>query len=1160
MQIAELVVRTEECQFCDRVADAATYVGLNFWHSDFVRTHMRRIFAVTLLFVLALFAAPLVEAQAPHLLRAPSLSDSQIAFRYADDIWLVGRDGGVARRLTSTSNITDGPFFSPDGRTLAYSARVAGNTDIYTISMNGGVPRRITYRAGGNSAAGWTPDGRDILLQSNQNAVRSYTQLYKVHADGSGLPERLPLPSAVDGSFSADGTHLAYNPFFQWEADSWKRYRGGQTQPVWVIDMKTLDRLKVPRDNSNDTHPRWVGDAVYFLSDRNGPTSLFRYDVKTKAVKQLVENHGLDFKTLDGRGGTLVYEQFGTIHLFDIASGAEHEVKITLDGDLPALQPHIAKIGGDEIHNAGISPTGVRAVFEAHGDIFTVPAEKGDVRNLTNSSSSAEREPAWSPDGKRVAYFSDASGEYKLYLRDQDGLTAPKVIDLGEDATYYYSPKWSPDSKRILFSDKRLNLWYVNVDGGKPIKVDADLREGFGPSGFSASFSPDSNWILYARSLPSLENAAFLYSLTTSKSTQITDGMSNVTNPVFDASGKYIFFTASTDIGPAIDGFGLGSLNRTTTASVYIAVLSKDEKSPIPPESDDEKEKADTDKKPAPADDAKTEEKKDAAKESDEKKDKDKAKADKPAAVTKIDLDGIQQRILALPIPARNYVALEPGKAGVILLGEGAAAANPTNGGGVLRSVWRFTLETRKVEDVLHNAGGITTSFNGETVLYRKGAGWFIAKVADLKPESADGNPGKGLNLGGMQAKVDPRAEWKQMFAETWRIEREFFYDPGLHGLNLKKIEARYAPYLDGLSSRSDLTYLQDEMLGEITVGHMFINGPRGGNDGPHGGLLGADYAIDHDRYKFAHIVNGGNWSPGLSSPLTQPGVNVHEGEYLLAVNGAPLHATDNIYAAFEGLAGKQTNLTVGPSADGKGSRDVLVVPVGSETGMRSQEWIEDNIRKTDELSNGQVAYVYLPDTGGGGFTSFNRYFFAQVEKKAVVIDERYNQGGDIADYVIDVLKRTPMLNYESRQGLKTIEPTGAIFGPKAMLINQNAGSGGDAMPWLFRQAKLGPLVGTRTWGGLVGIGGYPTLLDGGTVTAPRTALYGLHGEFEIENIGVAPDVEVEDDPKAVAAGHDPQLEKAVAIVLEQLKKNPPAEFVVPPYPNYHKNDGLGGK
>jgi tricorn protease len=409
-----------------------------------------------------------------------------------------------------------------------------------------------------------------------------------------------------------------------------------------------------------------------------------------------------------------------------------------------------------------------------------------------------------------------------------------------------------------------------------------------------------------------------------------------------------------------------------------------------------------------------------------------------------------------------------------------------------------------------------------------------------------------------MLAKIDPRAEWRQIYNETWRIEREFFYDPGFHGLDLKKISAKYAPYVDGLSARSELTYLQQEMLGEITVGHMFVNGPFINSDAPKTGLLGANYSIDHDRYKIVHIVQGGNWNPTLYSPLTQPGVNVHEGEYLLAVNGVPLHAGDNLYAAFEGLAGKQTTIRVGENADGLNGRDVLVVPVASERAMRSQEWIEANIHKVDAMSNGQVAYVYLPDTGGQGFDNFNRYFFAQTQKKAVVIDERWNQGGNIADWVVDVLKRTPMMNYETRQGVKVTEPTGAIFGPKAMLINQNAGSGGDAMPWLFRQAKLGPLVGTRTWGGLVGIGGYPPLLDGGGVTAPRAALYNLNGEFDIENKGVPPDVEVEYDPKSVAAGHDPQLERAVQIVLDELKKNPPKEFAVPPYPNYHKNDGLG--
>jgi tricorn protease len=1126
---------------------------------------LRRSNVIALLFVvlLACITVPAQSQTPPRLFRAPSLSDTSIAFRYADDIWIVPRAGGAARRLTSTGNVDGGPFFSPDGKTVAYDSTENGSPDVYTIPADGGVPRQITYHPGGNSVVGWTPDGHDLLFISMRHAVRTYFQMFHIHADGSGLPEQLPLPSAYDASLSPDGTHLAYNPWLQWEADSWKRYRGGQTQPVWIVDLKTLDLVKVPRENSNDTYPVWLGDAVYFLSDRNGPVSLFRYDTGSKTVKQLVENKGLDFKTLTGHGNTLAYEQFGTIHLYDTASGMDQEVKITADGDLPALAPRLAKIDPHQILNADISPTGVRAVFEAHGDIFTVPGEKGDVRNLTDTSGAAERNPAWSPDGKKIAYFSDASGEYQLYIRGQDGLKSPQVMDLGPDPTYYYSPAWSPDSKRILFSDKRLNLWYVNVDPSlgseKPVRVDTDLREGFGPSGFSASFSPDGKWILYARSLLNYEDAAFLYSIATGKSTQITDGMSDVTNPVFDAGGKYIFFTASTNVGPALDGFGLGSLNRTVTANVYVVVLSKTEPSPIPPESDDEKDKADADKKPAPADAAKSDEKKDAATTPEKK---DEAKAAKPALPdTKIDLEDIGQRILALPIPARNYVTLAPGKEGVILLGEGAAAANPADGGQPsLRSVWRFTLKTRKTEDVLHDAASIATSFDGEKVLYQKGDGWFIAGMSDLTPAAADGTPGKPLNMDRLEAHIDPRAEWRQMFNETWRIEREFFYDPGFHGLNLAKIEAKYQPYLAGLSTRSDLTYLQDEMLGEITVGHMFIRGPYKAPDGPQNGLLGADYVVDHDRYKFAAIVNGGNWNPSTYSPLTQPGVNVHAGEYLLAVNGKPLHASQNVFEAFEGMAGQQTNLTVGPNPDGSGSRDVLVVPVASERDMRMQQWVEGNIRRTDELSHGEVAYVYLPNTAGEGFDSFNRYFYAQVQKKAVIIDDRYNQGGDIADYVIDVLKRTPMINYESRQGLHVTEPTGAIFGPKAMLINQNAGSGGDAMPWLFRQAHLGPLVGTRTWGGLVGIGGYPVLLDGGSVTAPRTALYGLTGKFDVENIGVSPDVEVEDAPKLVQEGHDPQLEKAVDLLTEKLKKNPPAVFAVPPYPNYHRNDGLGGK
>ena len=1113
---------------------------------------MRSVLAVLLC------ACNLSLAQTPRIFREPSMNADRIAFVYADDIWTVPREGGSARRLTSIGTVTSGPEFSPDGKLIAYSARVRGNTSVFVLAVDGGVARQITAHPSGEFVTGWTPDGQNVLYTSDQASFNDFTRLFAAPVSGKGLPQPIPLPSVDQASYSPDGAHIAYTPFNQWQALSWKRYRGGQTEPVWIADAKTLDVVKAPRENSNDRYPVWAGGSVYFLSDRNGPVALFRYDPVSQKVEQTVENHGLDFSGLHAGPGGLVYTQFGAVYLYDLATHQAHPVNIQIDGDLPKLEPAVRAIRPSEIENVELSPTGKRAVVEAHGDIFTVPADKGDVRNITDTSNAAEREPAWSPDGKRLAYFSDASGEYQLFLRDQDGINPPTVIDLGPNPTYYYAPHWSPDSKHLLFGDKRLNLWLVDADGkSRPIKVDTDAYEGFSSPSLSASFSPDAKWILYRKTLPNLEHAALLYSLATHTSTQVTDGMSDVDHPTFDHSGKYIYFTASTDIGPAIDGFNLSSLNRTTTSSVYAAVLNKTLPSPIPPESDDENSAAAEKKADADADKRTEEEKKagDTAKPVDEAK-----KTDTPKLPEmQVDLEGIEQRTVALPIPARNYVGLAVGKTGVLLLGEGSAAAQSSGEGEInMRAVWKFTLEKRQTEDVLHNVDGMLTSFDGTKVLYRRGENMAIAEVDDLKPGTGDGSPGKMLHLTQMQAHVDPRAEWKQVYHETWRIEREFLYDPNAHGLDLAKAEKKYAVYLDGLAARSELTALQQEMLGEITIGHMFVNTPRDPQPFPKTGLLGADYSIDNNRYRFAHVLVGENSNPQLHAPLAQPGVSVRDGEYLLAVNGVPLFANESVYARFEGLADRQTVIEVGPTPDGKNSRRLTVVPVDSEHQLRAQEWIENNIRKVDAMSGGQVAYVYLPNTAGAGFNNFNRYFFAQTQKKAVVIDERYNEGGLIADYVIDVLRRVPMANYETREGARVTEPSGAIFGPKAMIINQSAGSGGDAMPWYFRKAGLGPLVGTRTWGGLVGIGGYPTLLDGGHVTAPRTAIYGLKGEFEVENHGVAPDVEVEYLPKEVSAGHDAQLERAVAIVMEQLKQHPPVTYPVPPYPNYHQNDGLG--
>lgn len=1103
------------------------------------------------------------------LLRSPSLSQDRIAFRYADDIWTVSRNGGKALRLTSNGHVVAGPFYSPDGAEIAFTAHLRGNDDAYIVSTNGGVPRRITFHPAGSRVAGWTRDGKNLLIASGMASYRHFDRLFLVHSDGSGMPEPLPLPMGVEGSFSPDGQSLAYQPITKWE-EAWKRYVGGQTTPIWIVNLKTLELVRVPRNNSNDSSPVWQGDAVYFLSDRGsqgpGPVSLYKYDVNSKHVSPVGVHQGFDVKSVQGGPGGLVYEQFGSIHFVNTETNDDRIVPIEIQGELPELSPHIATIVPEEIQNAALSPSGVRAAFEAHGEIFTVPGEKGDTRNLTRTSDAAERDPSWSPDGKTIAYFSDASGEYKLYLQEQTGIKPPTVIDLGPDPSYFYGLRWSPDSKHIAYIDKHNRSWLVDVPtdpkapAPKPIPVDKGLYGNFGPD-WSAVWSPDSKWIAYHRDLPNQLRAVFLYSLETHKSTQVTDGMSDATSPAFDPNGKYLYFIESTNDGPSQAGIDLSSLDRAQTSAPYVVVLAKDGASPVPPESDDEKLKEE--KKPEPpkveadAKDDTSGKSKSGAKTEDKAENKDKEKKDTPAE-TKIDLEGLRNRILSLPIPPRNYNSILTGKTGVIYLLEGPPVGRSSNEGPGPNfvAVWRFTLEKRQPEATLNNVDSFSVSSDRSKVLYNRKAAWTIAPIDDLKP--GNDNPGKPLNMSQMQAAVDPRAEWRQMYHETWRIQRDFLYDPNIHGLSIPKIEARYKPYLDNLASRSEFSYLSTEMLGEITIGHMFVGGPDPHEKEPKCGLLGADFTFDHDRYRIAKILGGQNWTPGLASPLTLPGVYVKEGEYLLAVNGRELHATDSLYAALDGTADKQTVIHVGPNPDGKDARDVTVVPVASEDGLRNIDWVEGNRHKVDELSGGKVAYVYMPNTGGAGYSNFNRYFYSQLDKKALVVDERWNEGGYIADYVVDVLKRFPLSGAVERDGKPIYDPVGAIFGPKVMLINQGSGSGGDANPWYFRKAAIGKIVGTRTWGGLVGIGGYPTLMDGGAVTAPRYGIFGLNGDWEVENRGIPPDVEVELLPKDFADGHDRQLEEGVRIVLEELKANPVPELKVPPYPNYHKNDGLG--
>jgi tricorn protease len=1077
-----------------------------------------------------------LQANPTLLFRSPSVSKTQIVFEYANDLWIVSREGGQATRLTSGVGREFNPRFSPDGTQIAFSGEYDGNVDVYTIPAAGGVPRRLTYHPGPDIAIGWTPDGKRVLFNSHRDAYADSGQLYTMAAGGT-FPEPLPLVTAEDGSYSPDGSHIAYVPVFQWQA-AWKRYRGGQTTKIWLANLADSSVVKIPRENSNDFNPMWAGKKIYFLSDRSGPVSLWAYDTDSGKIAEVVRNDGLDFKSASEGPGAIVYEQFGSIFLFDLKSGKSRNVEIHAAADLPEVRPHFEKLAVAKIENAGISPTGQRAVFEAHGEILTVPAEKGDIRNLTASPSIADRDPSWSPDGKSIAYFSDEGGEYALHIRDQNGLGTVIKVPLGDPPSFFYSPIWSPDNKKIAFFDKRLNLWYLDLQKKTPVKVDTDRYDS--PSySFNQRWSPDSKWLTYSKQLENHQHGIFVYSLATGKATQVTDGLSDSTSPDFDKSGKYIYFIASTNVALSGGWIDMSSIAHPITSAVYLIVLRNDLPSPLSPQSDDENSEKKEDAKP----DAKDKDSKD--------KSKDAAKETPPPEV-RIDFDNIGQRILALPLPEKNYFAVTPGKEGIVYLQDGPLVS--LQPGPRQITVNKFDFKTRKTDKIVEGITAYNLSDNREKMLYRQGEQWFIADAGN-PPKTAEG----ALKLADMEVYVDPRAEWKQMYNEVWRIERDFFYDPHFHGLDLAATKKFYEPYLGGISSRADLNYLFEEMLGNLTVGHMFVSGgllpqpPK-----LKVGLLGADFAIENNRYRFARVFNGENWNPELRAPLTQPGLNVKPGEYLLAVRGRELHSTDNVYSFFEETAGRQIVLKVGPNPDGTSSREVTVIPVDEETKLRHLAWIEGNRRKVDQLSNGKLAYVHLPDTALGGFTSFNRYFFAQIGREGAVIDERYNHGGDIADYVIDYLNRKPMGRITTREGEDITDPTQAIYGPKVMIINQFAGSGGDAMPWYFRKAKTGPLVGMKTWGGLVGIGGYPPLIDGGFVTAPRWAFYGISGQWEVENHGITPDIEVDLDPKLAREGHDTQLERAVEVALEMLKKNPPADFPRPAYPDYHQRLSTG--
>ncbi|MCB0543433.1 MAG: PDZ domain-containing protein, partial [Saprospiraceae bacterium] len=1008
-----------------------------------------------------------VPAQETRLLREPAISARHIAFVYAGDIWVADRDGKNTRRLTTYPGTEGNPQFSPDGTQVAFTGEYDGNKDAFVVPVEGGEPKRLTWHPQPDIVKGWTPDGQSVVFASGrENAPYPYPDRFWKASLKGGLEEAMPIPRIHQGHFSPDGKHFVYQMIFPWETE-WRNYRGGQNNPIRILDLTTYKQEVLPWDGSKDWNPNWLGDRIYFLSDRDFAMNVWMYDLKTKNLSQITHFKEFDCKNLESGDGMLIFENGGWLYTLDTKVGEARKLTITVEGDFPWARTHWKNVK-DDIGDYALTPSGKRVLFSARGDIFSVPAEKGDIRNLSSSTGVADRSPACSPDGKKVSWFSDEGGEYQLIIADAYGKIEQKIAL--PDPTFYYTPKWSPDSKYISFGDAGRNLWVVDIATGTSTLVG---NEGFAhpERTIAPEWSPDSKWIAFTKRLQNEFNAIFVWSMEQKKAFQLTDGMSDCKAPAWDKQGKLLYFLGSTDLGMSVGWLDLSSYGRPVTRSIYVAVLSRDEPSPLKPLSDEEA---------AP----------------------DTANKD-TSVVVKIDFDGIGQRILALDVPPKEYVFLAAGESGVLFYGEWqeepSTSPNPTF------TVSRYKLEERKAEEVMSGLQNFALSNDGKKFLY--GAAdhsWGIADAAGTP------KPGEGsLSLSDMQIKIDPLAEARQIFREAWRYQRDYFYVKNVHGLDLNWAWKTYAPWVEYVRHRSDLTYILDIFSGETSIGHSFV---RGGDypdtDKVPAGLLGCNYEVVNGRYRFAKIFDGENWNPDLKAPLTQPGINVRQGDYLLAVNDVPLDASMNVFSLFDQTAGKQTRLLVNNRPDKEGAREVTVIPVANESGLRQLDWVESNRRMVDKLSGGKLAYVWVPNTGGAGYNFFNRWYFAQKDKKGAIIDERFNQGGYVADYIIEVLARTLYGYFNNPVGDK--QPFKAqdagIYGPKVMLINEMAGSGGDMLPYMFRFKNIGPLVGKRTWGGLVGIWDVPGLLDGGIITAPRGGFFNLQGEWDVENKGVAPD------------------------------------------------------
>jgi tricorn protease len=1090
------------------------------------------------LFLLA-GSPPLLAQVDARMLQYPDVSGTHIAFEYAGDIWIVPKEGGLANRVTSAKGEESLPRFSPDGKWIAFDGNYDGNVDIYVVPAMGGLATRVTHQGMTDRMADWFPEGTRILYTSAmESGKQRFNQFYSVPREG-GLPQKLPVPYGEFGSLSPDGKRLAYTPITR-TFRTWKRYRGGMAADIWIFDLEKLTAENITNNEANDEFPMWHGNTIYFLSDR-GPAqrfNLWAYDVATKATRQVTQLTDFDIHFPAAGPSDIVFEAGGKLYLFDIATEKTREVKVEVVTDEATLMPRLES-AEKLIQNAWPSPDGKRAVFEARGDLFSVPAENGNVIDLTRTSGVAERYPAWSPDGKSVAYWSDRSGEYELVVRDlaaggaaAAGAAEPKTLT-SYGAGYRYQPYWSPDGKMMAFIDKAMDIQVYDRTSGKTVKID---RGKFMYQGeldhFAVSWSPDSRWLAYSRDLDSRHEAVFIYDAREGKTRQMTAGFYSDAQPSFDPDGKYLYFLTNRTFRPVYGDMDSTFIYANST-NVAAVPLRADVPSPLAPKNDEVGEKKEEGAKPGSAGGAEANAPAAKPGEKTEKKEE----AAKPKDVG-IDFEGFESRIVILPPEAGNYDNLQ-GVAGKVVYHR-----MPNTGSEAKQKPVKFyDLEKREEKTIVADADAFRLSADGKKMLAAKSGVFYVVDVApEQKLE-------KKMPTSQLEMTVVPREEWRQIFNDVWRFERDFFYDPNMHGVDWNAQRQRYGKLIDDCVTREDVNYVIGELIAELSSSHTY----RGGGaveQAPRRpvGYLGVDWEVSGGAYRIKKIIRGAPWDSEPRSPLDRPSVKVKEGDFVLAVNGIALDPARDPWAPFEGLAGATVELTVNSQPEMAGARTVVVETMRDETRLRNLAWIESNRQRVEAATRGRIGYIYVPDTGFDGQNELFRMFLPQMDKEGLIVDERFNNGGQIPDRFIELLNRKPLAFWAVRDGKDWQWPPVANFGPKVMLINGWSGSGGDAFPDFFREAGLGPLIGMRTWGGLIGMSGSPGLIDGGMVTVPTFRMYKPNGQWFAEGHGVDPDIPVVEDPAQLAKGVDTQLERAIKEVLALLEMHPPLHPARPPY------------